>query len=67
MVCLRIIESSKCDEINISLMLDCEQERTILIVLMIMVDLCRSKYEVLTLDSSGIALNEEALCGEVTN
>ena len=47
-------------------MLDCEQERSIVIVL-IKVDLCRSNLEVLTLDSFGIALNEEALWGEVTN
>ena len=46
--------------------LNYEQESTIVIVL-IKVDICRSKLEVLTLDNSGIALNEEALCGKVTN
>ena len=45
--------------------LNYEQESTIVIVL-IKVDICRSKLEVLTLDNSGIALNEEALCGKVT-
>ena len=47
-------------------MLVYEQENTIVVVL-IKVDLSRSKLEVLTLDNSGIAVNEEALCGKVTN
>ena len=56
-------EWTKSDDINISWMLDYDQEET---YVLIMVDYCRSKLEELTLDVC-IALNAEALGGTVTN
>ena len=64
MFCKRIMGVFKCDEINICLK---ARARKNYFIVLIKVFLCRYKWEVLTLDSSGIALNEEALCGEVTN